>query len=358
MKDRRLFWNSVLLCLPAMLLVAGGAWFLIEKTPEFEAQERSRVTSEYREMAVAAKADARGDSFDFKASGLNRGSLRIDKEPWGYADGEIWYIAGSEARRLKVGRVPEGSAVATLWWIFGGLSLGIMAITAYTVWRSVRFVHERDDFAAATVHDLTTPLVGLRRVIGIDDEEAANLVERMLAMVANLREFLASGARRRLPQHERIVVAAACREAYRTFAADYRDLIGEDVPIIMPAGLEEDALAVKADPMMLTQILWNLYANDLKYAAPYGKVRVEISLAGEMVAIEFVDEGLGLSARDRRKVFERYYRAKTIRESGKGGFGIGLSTARDFALRMGGEVSVAANSPRGCRFALRLPRWL
>jgi signal transduction histidine kinase len=56
-----------------------------------------------------------------------------------------------------------------------------------------------------------------------------------------------------------------------------------------------------------------------------------------------------------RRAFDRYYRAKTVLESGKGGFGIGLCTAREFARAMGGDLSVRANSPHGCVFTLSLP---
>ena len=56
-----------------------------------------------------------------------------------------------------------------------------------------------------------------------------------------------------------------------------------------------------------------------------------------------------------RRAFSRYYRAKTALESGKGGFGIGLCAAREFARAMGGDLTVRANEPRGCVFALELP---
>ena len=62
-----------------------------------------------------------------------------------------------------------------------------------------------------------------------------------------------------------------------------------------------------------------------------------------------------MSKQQMRKAFDRYYRAKTVLESGKGGFGIGLCTAREFARAMGGDLTVRANAPSGCVFALTLP---
>ena len=112
---------------------------------------------------------------------------------------------------------------------------------------------------------------------------------------------------------------------------------------------------VKADETMTLQILWNLFGNDLKYAAPYGKVSVRFRNEGKSAVVEFVDEGPGMSKQQMRKAFDRYYRAKTVLESGKGGFGIGLCTAREFARAMGGDLTVRANAPAGCIFALTLP---
>ena len=73
------------------------------------------------------------------------------------------------------------------------------------------------------------------------------------------------------------------------------------------------------------------------------------------VRVEFADEGPGMTPRQMRRAFDRYYRARTVLESGKGGFGIGLCTAREFARAMGGDLTVRANEPKGCVFALTLP---
>ncbi len=106
---------------------------------------------------------------------------------------------------------------------------------------------------------------------------------------------------------------------------------------------------------MAVQILWNLLGNDLKYAAPFGRVSARFFRDGSFAVVELADEGKGMSRREMSRAFDRYYRAKTILECGKGGFGIGLCTAREFAEAMGGSLEVRANVPRGCVFTLRLP---
>ena len=85
-------------------------------------------------------------------------------------------------------------------------------------------------------------------------------------------------------------------------------------------------------------------------------MRVSFGADGGFVRVEVSDEGPGMEPRQMKRAFDRYWRAATALQSGKGGFGIGLCTAREFARAMGGDLSVRANVPRGCVFSLALPR--
>ncbi len=77
------------------------------------------------------------------------------------------------------------------------------------------------------------------------------------------------------------------------------------------AGDLGEAMAVCADETMTLQILWNLFGNDLKYAAPYGKVAVRFAQEDGFVRVEFVDEGQGMTPGQMKRAFDRYYRART-----------------------------------------------
>jgi two-component system C4-dicarboxylate transport sensor histidine kinase DctB len=83
-------------------------------------------------------------------------------------------------------------------------------------------------------------------------------------------------------------------------------------------------------------------------------VKAVFSRCGGRVRLELADEGQGMTKKQMKKAFDRYYRSRTVLESGKGGFGIGLCTAREFAEAMGGTLSVRSNNPKGCVFTLEL----
>ena len=365
MKRWKLALYSILICLPAVLIVVGGAVFVCREIPGRIRYEPRRVTLEYRDQAEQFKCHPETLS-EVRTNRVGSKTGDIDGMPWGRftENGRvfIWYkfieADGKPEWRLKETAPITEFPYAVVFYA-GGCVLAIILL-----WLSflatacfLRFMRERDDFLAATAHDLTTPLVGMRMMIGKCDDEARRLNERMLLIVSNIKDFLRSGGKRKKPELKPVDIVALCKEAYQLFAADYEDSEGGEVEFCQ-GNDGEDAVAthVLADETMTLQILWNLFGNDLKYAAPYGKVAVRFVQEGGFVKIEFADEGQGMTPRQMKKAFDRYYRAKTVLESGKGGFGIGLCTAREFARAMGGDLTVRANVPKGCVFTLTLPR--
>lgn len=357
--DWRLARNVAILCLPTLAVVALGILFLIDKVPEIEKAEADRVKAVYREAALAIRQEpekfqAARRIDEWKPAGKMApgkwgfSPIRLKRITW------VWYDDGGEELRVThVQYVPE-TDYRTMFWSFGILFLVVLVgVTAFGIRYFVGYVKSRDDFMAATAHDLTTPLVAMRHLIGRDDGEAKDLNERMIRLVENIKAFMRLGGRRAAPEIAPFDLVAAYRSAYALFREDYRDLFdGRDVPL--DTGGEQEVV-VSADETLVSQIVWNLLGNDLKYAAPYGAVKARIFREGGRVVFELSDEGKGMSPGEMRKAFDRYYRAKTVLESGKGGFGIGLCNAREFALAMGGELAVRANSPRGCVFTLTLP---
>jgi len=354
MIGRKLLSGFCLICFPAacatLLLLVGYQ----KIAPLYEGQERARVSAEYREVASDLKENPT------KGAGVipaRRGDWKTMKPGrWGYVeDGAfavVWYTAGKRIQSVTVPRI-ESYPVEKFLLALISLSLVFLwGLTLAGCWIFRNSVKERDDFVAATAHDLTTPLVALRRLIGQDDEEAKNLAERMMRLVKNLTDFLRLGGRRPTPKKDVFDLRRLYNEAYALFREDYRwQFDGKDVAMEGP-----DEVWAEADETMTMQVIWNLLANDLKYAAPFGSVSVRFAEEERTVSISLMDGGKGLTPRERQHIFDRYYRAKSVMKSGKGGFGIGLCTAREFARAMGGDLTVAANTPKGCVFTLTLRR--
>ncbi len=354
MMDRRIVSGTCLICLPALaasaLTLAG--YFLVV-APRFRAQEAKRALAAYRERAEDLKEDP---SLGAGVEPARRGTWRVMRPGrWGFfEEGEtatVWYLEGTRNQSLVVPR----EAVAPVDWATFSILLFLLGLLwALTLSGCLYFrasIRVRDDFVAATAHDLTTPLVALRRFIGTNDDEARRMADRLMRLVANLTAFLRLGARRPTPDMKRVDLVKAFSEAYWLVRDDYRWIrAGEDVAVEGP-----QELFAEGDETQIVQIFWNLLSNDLKYAAPFGPIAVRFEEKGaEAVCVSFLDRGPGMSARDQRKAFTRYYRAKSVLKSGKGGFGIGLSTAREMARAMGGDITVSAREGGGSVFTLVL----
>ena len=347
---------AVLISLPSLIVVVSGAAYVFSNVPGWIRAEPRRVTREYREFAERiADHPETADTVSFRQRGWRRNGY-VSKRAWGYfAEGDrtrVWVAVDGELCRSVLVDVVRPMPYALLFYWCGSLVAVVLAVlTALAVWSFIRFLRERDDFLAATAHDLTTPLAGLRLQIGRSVEDSRILVERLLLVVSNLKDFLRLGGRRPPPAVAPLDLPALVAEAYRLFAEDYRDLFdGADVEVST-----EGRFVAMGDPTLVMQILWNLFGNDLKYAAPYGTVSVVVRAEGGLALVEFYDTGRGMTRREMRRAFDRYYRARTVMQSGKGGFGIGLCTSREFARAMGGDLSVRANVPSGCVFTLSLP---
>ena len=364
MKDHRIGFFVSLICLPAALIIGFGATWILLDVPRAIRNEPSRIGREYREIAEDFIAHPERATFVGERQKGWQQVSRINGVPWGYErdvdnDGRlarIWFKSGPKEWRAIVVKAIRPFPYASVFY-GGGLlvALSLIGLTSLAVAFFLHYVKSRDDFLAATAHDLTTPLVGMRMMIGRADDEAKRLNERMLLIVSNIKDFLRLGGKRRKPELKPVDIVALTKEAYQLFAADYEDSESGAVTFHCTPTPSTYTFSVLADSTLTLQILWNLFGNDLKYAAPYGKVTVRFTQESGFVRVEFADEGQGMTPQQMKKAFDRYYRAKTVLESGKGGFGIGLCTAREFARTMGGDLTVRANVPHGCVFALFLP---
>ena len=358
MKISRLQWCAAGLILPTLLVVFFSVFFLVEKIPELQKDEQNRVKSAYRESALEMRETpeyfTRIDEIpkDGKVAG------KMAPGRWGYSEcpqggyATVWYDDRRNVYAREVELVEATSSVGGIVVSVVALLVLLVLMTGIVLWFFVNYARVRDDFVAATVHDLKTPIVALRRIVVSDPASASLIVERMMLLVKNLESFLRLGGKRPNPQIGIIDLRETFSSAYKLLSADFEWQLGEPLELEGP-----DEVKVFADGTLLLQILWNLLQNELKYAVPYGPIRARLYAPNQTHwALQLIDNGLGLTKSERKKVFSRYYRAKSVMKSGKGGFGIGLTTAREFARAMGGDLQVSPNVPNGCVFTLSLRR--
>jgi len=192
-------------------------------------------------------------------------------------------------------------------------------------------VRSQSEFVADASHELRTPLTALRLQLENGDvENSLREVERL----GDLVEGLLALARADAGSAPAAVVdaAAIARERVEHWHALAEE---RDVTLAGPAG-DEQAL-VRAGSERLVQVLDNLLANALD-ATPHGSaVAVSVRPGHGRVELRVRDEGPGLSADERARAFDRFWRAR----KGGGGSGLGLAIVRRLVEADGGEVELA-----------------
>jgi signal transduction histidine kinase len=104
--------------------------------------------------------------------------------------------------------------------------------------------------------------------------------------------------------------------------------------------------------MALEQIVTNLLVNAIKYGD--GKpIAVALQRQGEWARLEVRDHGVGVSAADRERIFQRFEQAVAVQSHG--GFGVGLWLVRTLVEAHRGFISVDSAPHRGAVFTVRLP---
>jgi two-component system phosphate regulon sensor histidine kinase PhoR len=223
----------------------------------------------------------------------------------------------------------------------------------------------RRDFVANVSHELRTPVAVIRAnaetlLAGVDDAVmAAKLIDGLHRNAERLARILAD-----LLDLSRLD-AGQYRLDAMTVPVPVRALADQSLTAVEPQAEKRnvkvticiaDDVAVKADPKALDQILVNLIDNAVKYTRPDGNVWLEARIEADAVRIEIRDDGPGIAAKHRERVFERFYRADPSRSREAGGTGLGLSIVKHLVESMDGEVGVEPNVPAGSIFWLRLPR--
>ncbi|MFD8271702.1 ATP-binding protein [Streptomyces flaveolus] len=207
-------------------------------------------------------------------------------------------------------------------------------------------VERQRRFVADASHELRSPIASLRTQLEVaaahpellDLDGAVEDTVRLQRLAADLLLLARLDAGER-PADARVDLAALAR-------AQAQGRAGVDVR----AG---GAVAVAGSRGQLERVLANLLDNAQRHAR--SAVEVSVRRDGDVAVAAVADDGEGVPAADRERIFERFVRLDAARSRDDGGAGLGLAIARDVAVRHGGTLTVRDAPAGGALFELRLP---
>jgi signal transduction histidine kinase len=185
--------------------------------------------------------------------------------------------------------------------------------------------------------EVRTWLEGLR--------QATNL---MTHTASQLMGTAAGSGLKLLPERvDLVTMARRCCDYYRRVAGR------KQIDIACEAAVETPY--VWADRVALAAILDNLLSNAVKYS-PLGKaIAVQVKSEAEELVCEVRDQGPGLSAADRARLFQRGVRLSAVPTAGEPSTGFGLAVAKELIDQLGGQIACASEPGKGACFSIRLP---
>ena len=228
---------------------------------------------------------------------------------------------------------------------------------------------QKEDFLAAAAHDLRTPLTAISGHVQLLQRQLLRQPDAAPSTAAALSTIKAATERAVVLIDE--LLDASRLEAtgvleLRLSATDLLAIVHRVAATHQRGTAIHDITVTAAMPMLtglwdatrLERAVDNLVGNAVKYSPDGGPIVLRVASTqdanGEWACLTVEDQGLGIAAADRERIFQRFQRGINVRDK-IAGSGVGLSYVREIARLHGGTLTVVSQEGRGSAFTLMLP---
>ena len=217
-------------------------------------------------------------------------------------------------------------------------------------------------FIADAAHQLRTPIAGLKTQAEMalrtrDPEALRGTLDNIVAAAARMGSLVArllALARTGPDARESVMRQPMDLEQFA------RAITTDAIPRALEAGIDlgfaspEHPITMEGDPILLRELIGNLLDNALRYCPAGSEVTLEVATTDDIATVAVADDGPGVPADERERVFERFHR---LADATTAGSGLGLAIVREVARAHGGRAFMeAGHGGRGTRVVVTLPR--
>lgn len=219
-------------------------------------------------------------------------------------------------------------------------------------------------FTVNASHELRTPLTIMRGEVELALGSAKDPEEYRRVLVSNLEENLRLAS---IIDNLLILSRADLEEYDIPFETiDLRELVEElfedSVIIALKKQIrielvKSEDVVIKGDKTRLRQLFLNLIENAVKFTPGHGTVTISLERRHDVAIVSIRDSGIGISAEEQPKIFDRFYRVDKARSREIGGTGLGLSIVKWIAELHHGKIEVESKVNMGSTFTVKLPAY-
>lgn len=252
----------------------------------------------------------------------------------------------------------------TIWMyaLEGTVMMGLLFWGIIWIYRNLqnklKLRRQQNNFMLAITHELKTPLASIKLYLetiqkrALTKEQTETMITNSLSDVNRLRDLVDNillaaqleGSKYELQQHE-ISLTDVVQTVVDRFVLprNLKDRVVLDL---------ERELYIESDENAIEMMLTNLLVNAIKYSPAEGKIKVRLSGKSGHAILSVSDEGMGIPDEEKEAVFTMFYRSGDELTRKTKGTGLGLFIVKSLMNRLGGEIKIKNNLPKGTIFEL------
>ena len=257
-------------------------------------------------------------------------------------------------------------------WFMLGVSVTFMVViifsfyyTISTIFKQKKLSEIKNDFISNMTHEFKTPISTISLACEVLNDRT---VEKSTDRVSNYVKMIGDENKRLSLLVENILQTAILDKGefkLKIQEIDIHTLIEQTIANIklqvdskqgeVTTDLKATAPIINADRVHVTNIIFNLIDNALKYSNEQPKIKIGTSSNESGIFISVQDNGIGISKENQKRIFDTMYRVPTGNIHNVKGFGLGLSYVKAVVEKHGGSINVESELGKGSMFTVFLP---
>jgi signal transduction histidine kinase len=272
-------------------------------------------------------------------------------------------IADSHANEEGILAIHKSFYFWTILTLLIVLSFGLVLIVK-TVSHEMDILKIKSDFVSSVSHEFKTPLTSIQALTErLREGKVKNRTkmqeyfsvisqdtEKLTRLVGNILNFSKIDEGKIAYEFVETEISQWLRQIVNNFK---KENMQREIQISIK--ISDDIPPIKIDKDALSQAIYNLLDNAIKFSADKKGIEIIVKREKENLVIQVKDDGIGIPQGERDKIFEKFYQGKNALKYSSRGTGLGLTLVKHTAEAHGGKISVQSQEDQGSTFSLILP---